>query len=38
MNILAPKRGTLQMGPQKQNGDFVENGFDNFDHMSEISF
>jgi hypothetical protein len=26
MNILAPKTGTLQMGPQKQNGDFLEKG------------
>jgi hypothetical protein len=36
MNLLAPKGGTLQMGIQKHNGDFVENCSDNLDYISEI--
>jgi hypothetical protein len=36
MNFLAPKSGTLQMGIQKENGNFVENCSDNFDYISEI--
>jgi hypothetical protein len=31
MNILASKVGALQMGPKKQNGDFLENGSNDFD-------
>jgi hypothetical protein len=30
MNILTPKLGALQMGPNKQNGDFSENGLNDF--------
>jgi hypothetical protein len=31
MNILAPKIGTVQISPPKQNGIFLENDTDNFD-------
>jgi hypothetical protein len=32
-NILAPKTGALQMCPKKQNGDFLENGSNDFEHI-----
>jgi hypothetical protein len=31
MNILASEIEALQMSPQKQNGDFLENSFNVFD-------
>jgi hypothetical protein len=31
MTILAPRLGTLQIGPKKQNYDFLENGCNDFD-------
>jgi hypothetical protein len=34
MNITAPKIRALQMGPKTQNGDFLENGFNDFDLIS----
>jgi hypothetical protein len=30
INIPSPKTGTLQTGPKKQNGGFLENGYDEF--------
>jgi hypothetical protein len=30
MNILAPKLGALQIGPMKQNDDFLKNGLNDF--------
>jgi hypothetical protein len=36
MNIPAAKIGTLQMGSETQNGDFIENGCNGFDYISLI--
>jgi hypothetical protein len=36
MNILHPKNGALQMGPKKQNGNFLENGSNDSDEISLI--
>jgi hypothetical protein len=35
-NIPASKIGVLQIGPVKQNGDVLENGFNNFFYISVI--
>jgi hypothetical protein len=31
MNVIAPKTGSLQMNPWRQNIDFLENGSQDFD-------
>jgi hypothetical protein len=36
LNIPAPKSGTLQIGPKMQNGDFLENGSNDFENISVI--
>jgi hypothetical protein len=36
MNILAPKIGVLQMGPKKQNYDFLENSSNDSAFMETV--
>jgi hypothetical protein len=36
LNIPAPKSGVLQIGPKIRNGDFLENGSNDFDYISLI--
>jgi hypothetical protein len=36
MNIPAPELGVLQMGPKKQNYNFLENGCNDFAFMETI--
>jgi hypothetical protein len=36
VNILAPNIGYFQMGPQKQNLDYLKNDYNDFDHISII--
>jgi hypothetical protein len=36
-NILVPKIEALQMGPETENGDFLENSSNTFDYISVLS-
>jgi hypothetical protein len=36
MSILAPIIGAFQMGPRKQNADFLENGSSSFEYILAI--
>jgi hypothetical protein len=36
MDILVPKTGVLQICPEIQNGDFIENDSNDFNYISAI--
>jgi hypothetical protein len=36
MKIPAPKIGALQIRPKRESNDSLENGYNNFDYISEI--